>query len=214
MSPRSKHQFQVIREEKKALIMDVALEHFAGRGFHATTIYHIARHAGISKGLMYNYFSSKEDLLLAIFRRSAEEIYEDFDTDMDGILSEAEFEKFIKRFTKILHEKRLVWKLFFQMMMLNDIREILVQSGKLSNGSEPGADLFFETEFMPGAMKLLREYFERKKPGKKRSADSLTEMTMFLISMKGLTVNYIFGIPGDDEARYDKIVERIIEQFK
>ena len=47
--------------------MDVALQHFANKGFHATTIYHIAEHAGISKGLMYNYFNSKEELLPLLF---------------------------------------------------------------------------------------------------------------------------------------------------
>ena len=60
MSPRTPQQFEEIREEKMTLIMDIALEHFANEGYHTTTINHIARHAGISKGLMYNYFESKE----------------------------------------------------------------------------------------------------------------------------------------------------------
>ena len=70
MSPRTPKQFMEIREEKKTLIMDVALEHFANEGYFTTTINHIARHAGISKGLMYNYFESKEELLTEIINRS------------------------------------------------------------------------------------------------------------------------------------------------
>ena len=70
MSPRTPKQFEEIREEKKTLIMDVALEHFANEGYHNTTINHIAKHAGISKGLMYNYFESKEELLAEIINRS------------------------------------------------------------------------------------------------------------------------------------------------
>ena len=54
--------------------MDVALEHFANEGYHATTINHIAKHAGISKGLMYNYFESKEALLKAIIHKSVTEV--------------------------------------------------------------------------------------------------------------------------------------------
>ena len=44
MSPRTPLQFEEIREEKRNLIMDTALEHFAREGFHATTINHIAKH--------------------------------------------------------------------------------------------------------------------------------------------------------------------------
>ena len=75
MSPRTSQQFQEMREEKMTLIMDVALEHFANEGYFRTTISHIARHAGISKGLMYNYFESKEALLRAIVHKSVNEVY-------------------------------------------------------------------------------------------------------------------------------------------
>ena len=43
--------------------MSVALKLFAEKGYHATSISQIAVKAKVSKGLMYNYFSSKEDLL-------------------------------------------------------------------------------------------------------------------------------------------------------
>ena len=65
MSPRTEKQFQVIREEKKTLIMDVALEHFAKEGYFNTTISHIANMPEFPKDLMYNYFESKE----AFFRQ-------------------------------------------------------------------------------------------------------------------------------------------------
>jgi len=94
MTPRSSAQFGEMREEKKTLIMNAALEHFSNIGFHATTISHIARHAGISKGLMYNYFKSKEDLLAAIINRSLTEIYGSFDPDHDSQLTPAEFENY------------------------------------------------------------------------------------------------------------------------
>ena len=84
MSPRSSAQFGEMREEKKTLIMDVALEHFSDYGFHSTTISHLAKHAGISKGLLYNYFKSKEELLAAIINRSLTEIYSSFNPDHDS----------------------------------------------------------------------------------------------------------------------------------
>jgi len=63
MSPRTKEQFEKIRESSRTEILNAALELFARNGFHATSISQIAEKAGISKGLMYNYFKSKDDLL-------------------------------------------------------------------------------------------------------------------------------------------------------
>lgn len=55
-------------------ILDAAVAVFAEKGFHATTIHQIARHAGIADGTIYNYFDSKTALLLAIFERMRERI--------------------------------------------------------------------------------------------------------------------------------------------
>ena len=123
MSPRTSKQFEEIREEKRNLIMDTALEHFANQGYYATTINHIAKHAGISKGLMYNYFESKEALLEAILQKSVIEIYKYLDIDEDGSLSEAEFEFFVRKISVVLYEKKSFWRLFFQLLMQNEVRE-------------------------------------------------------------------------------------------
>ncbi|MBL4648099.1 MAG: TetR/AcrR family transcriptional regulator [Aureispira sp.] len=63
MSPRSNEENERIRNESKAKIMAAALELFADNGYHKTSISKVAQKAGISKGLTYNYFDSKEALL-------------------------------------------------------------------------------------------------------------------------------------------------------
>jgi AcrR family transcriptional regulator len=50
-------------EERRLQIMKTALTVFASNGFKGTSIKNIAEAAGISQGLMYHYFPSKEDLL-------------------------------------------------------------------------------------------------------------------------------------------------------
>jgi|WetSurMetagenome_2_1015567.scaffolds.fasta_scaffold50638_2 AcrR family transcriptional regulator len=50
-------------EERRIQILDVALEVFAASGFAGTSIKDIAGAAGISQGLMYHYFPSKQALL-------------------------------------------------------------------------------------------------------------------------------------------------------
>lgn len=64
--PRTEEQFEEIRQNRKAEIMETALELFAEQGYHNTSISKIAKAAGVSKGLIYNYFESKEALLDAI----------------------------------------------------------------------------------------------------------------------------------------------------
>jgi AcrR family transcriptional regulator len=66
MSPRTKEQIEEIRIKSAQQIREAALDLFAHQGFHRTTVGQIAGKAGISKGLIYNYFASKEDLLEAI----------------------------------------------------------------------------------------------------------------------------------------------------
>ncbi|MBU2491482.1 MAG: TetR/AcrR family transcriptional regulator [Bacteroidetes bacterium] len=64
--PRSKEQFKEMREKTRSIILEKALLLFANKGFHGTSINDIANEAGISKGLAYNYFESKDAILQAI----------------------------------------------------------------------------------------------------------------------------------------------------
>ncbi len=72
MCPRSKVQFAEIRSQSEEKIINAALELFANQGFKTTSISQIAKAAGISKGLIYNYFESKQDLLRRIISDAVE----------------------------------------------------------------------------------------------------------------------------------------------
>jgi TetR/AcrR family fatty acid metabolism transcriptional regulator len=52
---------------KRVVILDAALKTFVRRGYPATKVAEIAFEAGVAEGTLYNYFQSKEDLLLALF---------------------------------------------------------------------------------------------------------------------------------------------------
>ena len=169
MSPRTPQQFKEMREEKMTLIMDVALEHFANEGYYRTTINHIARHAGMSKGLMYNYFESKEALLEAIIHKSVNEVYKYLDIDRDGYLSEDEFEFFVRKINVLLKEKRYFWRLLMQLLMQNDAREQFLKAFPESDslihpGHEPG-----DNNYPMQMMKMIKDYFYKKK-GENREA--------------------------------------------
>jgi AcrR family transcriptional regulator len=57
-----------MRDGAVTAIKRAALELFSKRGFHAASIADIARRARVAKGLIYNYFPSKDELLVAIIR--------------------------------------------------------------------------------------------------------------------------------------------------
>jgi AcrR family transcriptional regulator len=115
--PRSPKQFEDIRKQKKQLIMDTALELFAENGFHSTSISQIANKAGISKGLTYNYFKSKNDILVEIIDNGFNEMYNNLNINRDGILTKEEFIYFIKQNFKIIQDNISHWKLFFALLL-------------------------------------------------------------------------------------------------
>ena len=51
------------RSDKRERIIKVSLQLFARNGYDSTTIRMIANEAGISLGLLYNYFSGKNEVL-------------------------------------------------------------------------------------------------------------------------------------------------------
>jgi TetR/AcrR family transcriptional regulator, fatty acid metabolism regulator protein len=53
--------------DKRSIILEAALKTFVKRGYPSTKVAEIASEAGVAEGTLYNYFQSKEDLLLALF---------------------------------------------------------------------------------------------------------------------------------------------------
>lgn len=66
MSPRGKAQNEQMRKETIDKIEKGALKVFAENGFHGTTMKKIACQTGMSYGLLYHYFQSKEEVFAHI----------------------------------------------------------------------------------------------------------------------------------------------------
>src|SRR5881394_721472 len=61
-----------ISGEKAQRIVDAMRDSVAKRGAAGSTFEHVAREAGVSRGLLYYYFGTKERLLVEVVRRDAE----------------------------------------------------------------------------------------------------------------------------------------------
>jgi TetR/AcrR family transcriptional repressor of mexJK operon len=69
------------REDRRDAILDVAYECFVAEGYGLTSMSTIAARLGGSKGTLYNYFRSKEDLFDAFVRRACSRLH----LDMEGV---------------------------------------------------------------------------------------------------------------------------------
>ncbi|GAA0468468.1 TetR/AcrR family transcriptional regulator [Alkalibacillus silvisoli] len=54
-------------QEKKVKIIKASITLFAEKGFHVTSVQEIVDQANVAKGSFYNYFTSKNDLIRAIY---------------------------------------------------------------------------------------------------------------------------------------------------
>jgi len=62
-------------EETKLKILDAAAKTFGEYGYHQATMTKIAEQAGVAKGTVYWYFTSKEDLFLGLLDNSLDKLY-------------------------------------------------------------------------------------------------------------------------------------------
>lgn len=190
MAPRTEKQFEEMRVNKKAIIMDTAIELFANEGYHPSSISKIAKKAGISKGLLYNYFKSKEDLLVQIMTVGMEEMLAVFDPNKDGILSEEEMANFISEIFILLKKNHSYWKLYYAVFLQPKVYKLLASE--------------YEKLLMKFLQMLVDYYTSRgvKKPEQ--------EALIFGSLMDGIALNYIMN---PDLFPIESVIETVKEKF-
>jgi TetR/AcrR family transcriptional regulator, repressor of fatR-cypB operon len=76
-----------LKPTKRDAILDAMLDIVVERGFHDAPMSLIARRSGASPGIIYHYFSSKEEIIQALYERiralKSEAFLTDFDPDRD-----------------------------------------------------------------------------------------------------------------------------------
>lgn len=72
MGPAATERARARAEAQRERILEAAQGCFVEHGFHAANMAGIAEAAGMSTGLIYRYFASKNDIILAIIERQLE----------------------------------------------------------------------------------------------------------------------------------------------
>lgn len=73
--------------DKRAKILDAALHLFVEKGFHATPTSAISTAAGVSAGILFHYFKTKEELIYTLFLETKLELYRVMMTGLDKVKS-------------------------------------------------------------------------------------------------------------------------------
>jgi AcrR family transcriptional regulator len=128
--PRTEEQNKEIRKKTRNNILTAALKLFSIKGYHGTSINDIAKEAGISKGLAYNYFESKQKLVEALFEQMLE-IGQDLEKILDSPFDAyKKLEQLIDVSFQYIEENEEYWRLYISFVLQP---EILEQGKKISN---------------------------------------------------------------------------------
>ena len=189
--PRTEEQNIQIREKTKTVILDAALRLFAKKGFHGTSISDIAKEAGVSKGLAYNYFESKiaiaEGIIQSMVKMGAE-LAEKFKVpeepyDKLKVLLDLSFD-----FLKINED---YWKLILSFSLQPDVIDYAL---KLSRGFND---------------KLLHDIEDIMK--KLKVKNPAMEARLLGAMVDGASLHYIFD---KDSVDLDKYKKAILKKYK
>lgn len=130
------------RIERKQLILDKALEVFAEKGYCSTSVDDIVKKAGISKGLIYTYFKSKEDIFLDI-ADNWQDISQRNNTFMEHIESNNNLklsDKLISLWDDIVSQwttqnlmfARILYEFWFESSKIPELQQIMIKRSETS----------------------------------------------------------------------------------
>ncbi|WNB91148.1 helix-turn-helix domain-containing protein [Bacillus sp. NEB1478] len=100
-----------VKKDKRVEIIEKAIEMFADKGYHATSVSEIAKALNISKGGFYTYFPSKDELIIEIFHYYSEKMR----TGMKQVSVELPPKKRMELQLKVQIENYIAHKPFMQM---------------------------------------------------------------------------------------------------
>jgi AcrR family transcriptional regulator len=190
MSPRTSSQFEEIREEKRDLIINTALRLFANNGYYSTPISKIAKEADISKGLIYNYFESKEDLLISIMDLFIEKVGLLINPNSDDEITNEEMENFFTLLIDSMKNDNDLWKLQIQLSTQKEVSELV--KSRMNTGN------FLKQQ------QLIYKYF------RDRFENPEEEMLFYASIIKGFSLQFVL-VP---EMFSDKTVNNLLSRLK
>ncbi|MDP4086486.1 MAG: TetR/AcrR family transcriptional regulator [Bacillota bacterium] len=101
------------KEKRRISILESALKCFGEKGYHLTTMDDIVAYSNMSKGLIYNYFKSKEELYISLMEERSKKTLEFIQSQFEQIKTATEK---VKELFRIYQEASLTeeWRSFIR----------------------------------------------------------------------------------------------------
>ncbi|YCI79276.1 TetR/AcrR family transcriptional regulator [Bacillus sp. R1-10] len=129
--PRTPEENDRIRQASKEKIRAAAMELFIKQGYYATSISDIAKQAGISKGLLYNYYKGKEELLSEMVEARIKEVVEVMEEAFTLNTPREQLEHIINGAIDNIHQKPEVHRLYLHLQTQPESDEELIKYSHL-----------------------------------------------------------------------------------
>ena len=175
---RNQKQNEQMRDDRCTAILSAAGRFFAVRGFQATKISDIAAEVGMSQGLLYHYYRSKEEIFIEIIRSAFDKMNAAARALEKASLSPSQkLKTLVSSLIKSLESPDFVWF------------STLISTASISDAVPAGAKEIIEKERDVPYEVLARIVREGQAEGsvKSQNADDLT--TVFWTAIKGLALH-------------------------
>ena len=110
----------------KQKLLDAATKLFESQGYFSTTVEQITEEAGVSKGFVYNYFSSKEELLAALIEAATSQMALVAETLVPSESIEETLSIFLDRFLNFLKAEKRFLKLQLTLMLMPELKQVVI----------------------------------------------------------------------------------------
>jgi TetR/AcrR family transcriptional regulator len=177
---RTEEQNEQIRETRKEKIRLEALRQFSGKGLCATRIQDIAEGAGMSQGLLYHYYPSKEAIYLDMINDALEKTNQtvSFVRDMDASAWE-----------KILFSLQELFKTIEQSDRFRQTSRLIAQATNSAELPEDVQDWIIRARKIPS--QIMAEIFQQgQKEGSVVDGDPDDLAILYWSSINGLSIYY------------------------
>lgn len=136
------------KEARPGELLDAALDLFVEKGFAATRVEEVAARAGVSKGTLFLYFPSKEDLFKAVVRQSISGRFTEWNE---------EFERFTGDSAELVHYAMRSWWERIGMTPASGITKLVMSEA----GTFPEIAGFYQREVIEPGHALIRRILQR-----------------------------------------------------
>jgi AcrR family transcriptional regulator len=166
------------KEARPGELLDAALDLFVEKGFAATRAEEVAARAGVSKGTLFLYFPSKEELFKAVVRENISGRFQEWN---------AEFEAFEGSGADAVRYFMTMWWQRIGATKASGITKLIISEAR----NFPDIAAFYQQEVIRPGTELIRRVLQRGVdrgeflvPDVEYATFSITAPMVFLIMMK------------------------------